>query len=185
MHSFQCCGRQWRRGECVADVGGGPIQGNLSILSMGGVGGTPLRNTSGVHTEQYRHLKTTKRLPAQSDWKLVYKTRKNVLPRGTAGQSWNHKKGKFRGKLWQCLSDGPAWERWHRDSGLAEPPSPIQRPLPEATWATSSPPPISLNSVQCPGSNLLTDFLPQSGASGGDHAQCGRLVLVLRLESQL
>ena len=46
-------------------------------------------------------------------------------------------------------------------------------------------PPISLNSVLCPTSNLLTDFLPQSGASGGDLAQCGRLVLVLRLESQL
>lgn len=26
---------------------------------------------SGVHTEQYRHLETTKRLPVQSDWKLV------------------------------------------------------------------------------------------------------------------
>lgn len=40
-------------------------------------------------------------------------------------------------------------------------------------------PPISLNSVLCP------TFLPQSGASGGHHTQCGRLVLVLRLESQL
>ena len=54
-----------------------------------------------------------------------------------------------------------------------------QGPLPEDTQATSSPSPISLNSVLCP------TFLPQSGASGGHHTQCGRLVLVLRLESQL
>lgn len=126
------------RGGC----GGQAYTGeHFDLKHEGVVGETPLRNTSGVHTEQYRHLKTTKRLPVQSDWKLVYKTRKNVLPRGTAGQSWNHKKGKFRGKLWHCPSDGPAWERWHRGSGLAEPPSPIQWPLAEDTRATSSPSP--------------------------------------------
>lgn len=111
MHSFSAVGDSGG-GEWWRMWGAGLCREPLDLKHEGGGGGgTPLRNTSGVHTERYRHLKTTKRLPVQSDWKLVYKTRKNVLPRGTAGQSWNHKKEKEKFQRqtlampveWACL----------------------------------------------------------------------------------
>lgn len=186
MHSFQCCGRQWRRGECVADVGGRPILGNILILSMRGWWGKHHWET---HQGSTQNSTDTLKQPKGSQFKVTgsssIKPGRMFCPEGQLVSLGTTRKESSEANSGTARRMGLPGKDGIGAVGLQSLPPQSSGLSLRTHGPPAARPPISLNSVQCPVSNLLTDFLPQIGASGGEHAQCGRLVLVLLLESQL
>lgn len=143
--------------------GGGPIQGNLSILSMRGWGEHHWRHIR-VHTEQYKHLKTTKGSQFKVTGSSSIKPGRMFCPEGQLVSLGTTRKESLR-QLWQCLSDGLPGKDGIRAVG-PEPPSPIsglswghmgpQQPVPLSHWILFSAQWATFWLISC----------PQSGTQG-------------------